>query len=115
MALPLASRASLDVHSYDGHLPPLQQEPSLSLAQALEEVRSLTAEPKVHTALQLLGDPSTNHDPLNNLNASTLFCLAWEKVKPSGQYSYFFEQLADIVEFGPCLQGRTTRLYQFVT
>lgn len=61
----------------------------------------------------LLKEKGHNLDPTDNLNAEDLLILIWEKIKGSPEdYSYIFEQLGDITTSGPCLMGRSKRLFQ---
>lgn len=64
----------------------------------------------------LLKEKGHNDDPTDNLNAEDLLILIWEKIKDNPQdYPYLFEQLGDITTSGPCVMGRTKRLFQVVT
>jgi hypothetical protein len=103
-----------DTHRYDGHLPPLPREPVLPLQECLEAVRALTTDTCVHQALALLQNPDDNYDPANKFNACDVFRLAWENVRGQECIPCFLEQLGDIIRSGACVQGRTTRLYQFI-
>ena len=105
---------TVNTHDYDGRLPLLTRRSSISLDDCISSIRSLTIDPLVHQALNLLQDPANNYDPVNKMNACDVLCLAWECVRTHDTVDYVLEQLADIIRSGSCLQGRTTRLYQLI-
>ena len=55
-----------------------------------------------------------NVDPSDNLDSSFLFIKIFDKIykEPANDLYYIFEQLADVSSSGPCLQGRSKRLFQ---
>ncbi len=58
-------------------------------------------------------DPSQNVDG-NGLNVQEIFPRVWQRVRELGLQNapYVLEQLADIVDSGPCSNGRINRLVQ---
>lgn len=128
-------QSSLDVHTYDTHLtdyykehilPRLQRpdltDPIVILSQWREAVaRDAPARAAaVNRTLQILTQDGNNiglnHDPANEIHvyslvqALSLTQATWDE----GTWLLFWEQLADVSDFGPCPQGRTTRLMQFL-
>lgn len=55
-----------------------------------------------------------NVDSSDNLNSSFLLIKIFDKIykEPANDLYYIFEQLADVSSSGPCLQGRSKRLFQ---
>ncbi len=117
----------LNTHYYDGKLPvictslinqidvnqyiPTLNEISSSLNNGIPNL------PAIQKTLQLFqNDRPNNYDSKNKINAEHLLILVWNKVKTFDLKAklVFFEQLADISLYGPCSQGRTTRLIQFL-
>ena len=69
----------------------------------------------IDAILLLKNDNSNNYDNLNDIHVEDLLPRVWRFVK---DYDYsgkeiFIEQLSEILNNGPCPQGRTTRLFQF--
>lgn len=65
----------------------------------------------------LANDRNNNYDKLNKINVELLLPITWNKIKKINEltiYNLFVEQLSDIITSGPCSQGRTTRLIQFL-
>ena len=111
-----------NTHYYDGKLPKLELEDlPLSFLECVEEIRAASIDSKyknlLNAALNLVSiDRKNNYDPKNDLHFEKLLPYIWNKIKLSddqGVKELFFEQLADITR-GPCSQGRTTRIYQFI-
>jgi hypothetical protein len=105
---------STETHSYDGKLSKLSDTPTLSLEQCVQEIQTQCSDPIVHRSLKLITSGVGNMDTANNLDASIVLRLSWERVRETEVITVYFEQLADIVMSGPCPQGRTTRLMQFL-
>ena len=65
----------------------------------------------------LANDRNNNYDELNKINVELLLPIIWNKIKQINEltiYDLLVEQLSDIITSGPCSQGRTTRLIQFL-
>ncbi len=61
-------------------------------------------------------DIKNNIDRINKIRLEILLPEVWNKTKNKDPTVLiaFFEQLADIYDSGPCAQGRTIRLIQFL-
>ena len=87
----------------------------MSLEQCVREITELCPDPLVHRAVQLIASGGAgNDDRANQLDAQIVLRCSWERVRYTETMPTFFEQLADIILSGPCAQGRTTRLMQFL-
>lgn len=65
----------------------------------------------------LANDRKNNYDNKNKINTEILLPLIWKNIKKFNEktlYKLFIEQLSDIITYGKCSQGRTTRLMQFL-
>ncbi len=64
----------------------------------------------------ILIDVKNNYDEVNKIRVELLLPKVWNNIKNKDIYILlvFFEQMADIFISGPCAQGRTTRLIQFL-
>jgi len=64
----------------------------------------------------ILIDVKNNYDEANKIRVELLLPKVWNNIKNKDMsiLLVFFEQMADIFISGPCAQGRTTRLIQFL-
>ena len=65
----------------------------------------------------LANDRKNNYDTKNKINIELILPNIWKKIKnynDNSLYLVFIEQLSDIIISGPCSQGRTTRIIQFL-
>ena len=127
---------SNETHHYDGHLKELYKkyidadtkvhptfDQTLDLIfQDLKMLREKYPQFKegstlVLTCLKLLvDDKKGNYDDKNDIHVEQLLPRVWSNVKQfddNGKF-VFYEQIVDIIKSGPCAQGRTTRLIQFL-
>jgi len=125
-------KTSLNTHDYDTHLSKVMmtkrdittEENELFLKCILEicternkYVTDLLMMENVRKSLILLvHDSSNNYDDKNKIRVELLLPKVWENVKKGDEslHYLFYEQISDIVTAGPCSQGRTTRLIQFL-
>lgn len=106
-------KISTQTHDYDKKLPSLNLDnPKISFSEVREEIILKTKNPKVYTCLYNVMN-SDNFDCLNNLNAETLLCQIWE-ILPPDLFTVLESVLEEIVDKGPCVQGKTIRLYQLL-
>lgn len=66
----------------------------------------------------LANDRKNNYDTKNKINIELILPNIWKKIKnynDNSLYLVFIEQLSDIIISGPCSQGRTTRIIQFLS
>lgn len=109
-------KLSLQTHDYDNKLPKLPnfEPPSMSYKEVVSKILSKSKNPHVHKCLKVVMAHG-NYDPVNKLNAETLLCLVWDKLdKNDDGFSLLECILEEIVISGPCVQGRTIRLYQLL-
>jgi len=107
-------KTSLQTHNYDGKLGELPQfgAPELEFKEVVSRILSRSKNLRVHKCLKNVM-ASGNYDPVNKLNAETLLCLVWDKLD-SDSFELLESVLEEIVVSGPCVQGRTVRLYQLL-
>lgn len=119
---------STNTHFYDGKLKELVKhldgdapvdfdETIADIAQDSEDLEH----PYINNVTKCLElfkrDKTGNKDNANNITVENLLPIVWDNVKKNYDDSgkiIFYEQLSDIVTSGPCAQGRTTRLIQFL-
>ena len=105
---------SLQTHDYDGKLGALPEftKPNLSFQEVVDKILLRSTNPNVHKCLKVVM-ASGNYDPLNRLNAELLLCLVWDRLDENS-FELLESVLEEIVVSGPCVQGRTVRLYQLL-
>lgn len=119
----------LNTHYYDGKcsptdIPPSQYYTDEVFERSIREIRekmylpdvslSQAQRASVSRTLDLLNaSKKNNFDSTDHLDSSFLLVKIWEKLnkEPAKDLYWFFEQLADIVDSGPCPQGRSKRLF----
>lgn len=107
-------KLTTNTHYYDGKLPSINiQTPNKSLAKTIQEIKLKFPDPRVHRCLELFSHKD-NYDPLNKLDAGVLLRAVWAQLPPE-LVECFGSILIEIIEMGPCVQGRTIRLYQLYT
>lgn len=105
-------RTTTNTHDYDGKLPPITlPTPTKSLAQTINEIKARITTPHARRCLDQLFTQRDLYDPLNRIDAGVLLRVIWETL-PSTLIPVLESVLEEIILKGPCIQGRTVRLYQ---
>lgn len=117
----------LDTHYYDGHIMNYAQmlldkirTTNCTFEQSIQSLKEWSIKldyPHAISSLQLIEQEQgeKNLDPTDHIHVEHLITLIWDKIKEEPQeYLYVFEQLSDIVLYGPCVMGRVKRLFQVV-
>ena len=125
---------SINTHDYDSRLSKIlttkheisKQEFDIFISTLKEINNFLNQDKSINIQLKinaqktihlLANDRKNNYDDLNKIHTELLLPLVWTKIKEFDElsiYDSFVEQLSDIIVSGPCSQGRTTRLLQFL-
>lgn len=104
-------KLTTNTHFYDGKLPEINiQTPDKSLVKTIQEIKLQFSDQRVHKCLDLFLQKD-NYDQLNKLDAGILLRVVWARLPPE-LMECFRDILIEIIEKGPCVQGRTIRLYQ---
>jgi len=105
------AKLTTQTHGYDGKLPKINiPTPEKSLVETVKEIKLRYRDARVHQCCDLFLQRD-NYDPLNKLNAGVLLRAVWAHL-PAGMMDCFESVMIEIIEKGPCVQGRTIRLYQ---
>jgi hypothetical protein len=111
----------LQTHYYDGKLKYTKINNLQNFNDTINDIKIYIKghhnESRILITLNLLSnDRKNNIDNINKINVEDLLPHVWQKVKDydTETINVFYEQLIDIVQYGSCAQGRTTRLIQFL-
>jgi hypothetical protein len=124
------SQLDLNTHKYDGPIGLLyhrliiddMNETTFAFEDCLQQIEQwlneslITEKTNISRSIHLLkNDKQNNYDPINKINVEELLPRVINIVKnyDSSGRDLFLTVLGEIVELGPCPQGRTTRLLNF--
>ena len=91
-----STQSGLRVHGYDGQLPALPREPTITLEHALKEIFLFF--PELVSSLSCFTSAKSKQvfDKRNNLDPNAVFCLAWEATRSTSDLRELFrEQVLD--------------------
>ena len=128
------NKISTDTHYYDTQLQnvfttkkKINNDEKITFIKTIGEIIKKTKESKEllnplifntvkKTIKLILIDVKNNYDEVNKIRVELLLPKVWNNIKNKdiSILLVFFEQMADIFISGPCAQGRTTRLIQFL-
>ena len=129
------NKTTLETHDYDTRLTKIittKKEVSVeefkNFINSLKDINNFLNNDKIlnkqlkinsqKTINLLANDRKNNYDTKNKINIELILPNIWKKIKNYNEnslYLVFIEQLSDIIKSGPCSQGRTTRIIQFLS
>lgn len=109
------NKISINTHDYDGKLNHIYNKfnkhtNTPNINETILDITYYIKDPVVLKCLQLF-KMNDNYDRVNNIDARDLLCEVWNLIDKD-ELSLFIDVMKEIINCGPCVQGRTTRLLQ---